>query len=224
MVHSSKSCRLRPQQTRNIVSLERFQVAFKEASSKPPEFQVVLDKKYIKPQKEQVCFLVQLTAIEASTDNSTTVPPSVQNVLNAYEDIFQTPTSLPPVTKEDHLFPIMEGSRPVYLNPHKCPYLQCLEIEKMVREMLDSGIIRYSQSPYASPFILVKRRDNTWRFCMDYKALNAINLKNIFPIPLIEEMMDELHGSRVFSKLDLQSGYHQICVSEQDIHKMAFKT
>ena len=150
--------------------------------------------------------------------------PQVDAVLQEYEDVFQTPVTLPPTRPQDHLIPIMAGSSPVNLNPYKCPYLQRVEIEKMVQEMLTNGIIRHSQSPYSSPVLLVKKRDNTWRFCVDYRALNAITVKNRFPIPLIDEMLDELHGSKVFSKLDLRSGYHQIRVNEQDIHKTAFKT
>ncbi|KAL8092142.1 hypothetical protein AgCh_034436 [Apium graveolens] len=136
----------------------------------------------------------------------------------------ENPTSLPPSRKEDHLISILEGSKPVNLNPYKNPFLQRVEIECMVKEMLDGGIIRHNQSPYVSPVLLVKKWDNTWRFLVYYCVLNAITVKNRFPIPLIEEMLDELYGSTIFSKLDLRSGYHQIRVNEQDIHKTAFKT
>lgn len=173
----------------------------------------------------QACFLVQLSAIEESTpEQEIQAPEDIQKILHEFPTVFQPPKELPPCRPQDHLIPIMEGSAPVNINPYKCPYLQRTKIEKMVQEMLASGIIKHSQSPYASPVLLVKKKDNTWRFCVDYRALNAITVKNRFPIPIIEEMLDQLYGSRVFSKLDLRSGYHQIRVQAKDTHKTAFKT
>jgi hypothetical protein len=146
----------------------------------------------------------------------------VAEVLQGFVDVFKEPTGLPPRRVQDYFLTLQLRAQPVSIKPYRYPFYQKEEIKKIVKELLHTGVIRHSHSPFSSSVLLVRKADGTWRMCMDYRALNKVTIKDKFPISVVDELLDELWGSKIFSKLDLRFGYHQIRVVDEDIPKTAF--
>jgi len=121
-------------------------------------------------------------------------------------------------------FPLIPGAAPVQVRPYRYAPALKSEIEAQIQEMLQNGIIQKSNIPFSSSVILVKKKDNTWRFCVDYRHLNAITVKCKYPVPIIDEFLDELSRAKWFSSLDLRAGFHQIRLKSGEEFETAFQT
>lgn len=150
--------------------------------------------------------------------------PAVSKLLQQYSHLFSEPSSLPPERYCDHHIVLVPGAQPVNTRPYRYAPHQKTEMENQLAEMLRNGTIRPSTSPYASPVLLVRKKDGSWRFCVDYRHLNNITVTNKHPLPIVDELIDELAGAQWFSKLDFRAGYHQIRIAKGDKHKTAFRT
>jgi hypothetical protein len=148
----------------------------------------------------------------------------LDRLLQHHVAIFEEPQGLPPARSYDHRIHVLPGLAPVAVRPYRYPQLQKDELEHQVAGMLAQGIIRPSTSPFSALVLLIRKPDDSWRFGIDYRALNTRTSKDKFPIPVVDELLDELHGTRYFTMLDLRSGYHQVRMFTGDIDKTAFRT
>ena len=149
----------------------------------------------------------------------------LQRLLNKYRKVFQDlPGGLPPDRGVDHTMPLTDSTKTPFKHPYRLSPLEMAEAKSQVIELLKKGFIQPSQSPFGAPILFVKKKDGSLRMCIDYRALNAITLRNRYPLPNISDLLDRFAGAKVFSSLDLASGYHQIKIGKDDVQKSAFTT
>jgi hypothetical protein len=157
---------------------------------------------------------------------SAEIQTAVDKILADYKEIFgdklyQTAEPLPFMPE---LIPIIQDSKPANRPMYRYAPAEIDEIKKQVTAMLEQGIVEHSTSPYGAPVLLVKKPDGSWRFCVDYRALNQITIKNSHPLPRIDDLLDTIQGAKYFSSMDLLQGFYQLPILQSDKEKTAFKT
>ncbi|GKE49289.1 putative nucleotidyltransferase, ribonuclease H, partial [Tanacetum coccineum] len=146
-------------------------------------------------------------------------------VVREFSDVFPEDLSgLPPQRQVEFRIELVAGAAPVARSPYRLAPSEMQELSGQLQELQDKGFIRPSHSPWGAPVLFVKKKDGSFRMCIDYRELNKLTVKNRYPLPRIDDLFDQLQGSRYFSKIDLRSGYHQLRVHEEDIPKTAFRT
>jgi hypothetical protein len=146
-------------------------------------------------------------------------------VVCEYPDVFPDELpEMPPDRDIEFAIELQPGTVPISKRPYRMPPAELAELKKQLQELLDKGFIRPSTSPWGCPALFVKKKDESLRLCVDYHPLNAVTIKNKYPLPRIDVLFDQLVGAKVFSKIDLRSGYHQIKIRASDIPKTAFST
>ena len=150
----------------------------------------------------------------------------LQRIIAEYRDVFpdKLPEGAPPSRSVTISIEVSPGSEPANRTPYRLRPAEQDELEEQVRDLLGQGLIRPSQSPYGAPALFVPKKDGGWRMCIDYHALNRQTVKDRYPLPRIDTLLDRFGQARIFTKLDLASGYHQIAMEESSIHRTAFTT
>jgi hypothetical protein len=174
-----------------------------------------------------------ITVLQLSTHPVTTsslhhlTTPSLEDIPVAHEYLDVFPDDLPgmlPDQDVEFTIELQSGTTPISRQPYKMTPKELVELKVQLNELLDKGFIRPSSSPWGCPALFVKKKDQSLRLCVDYRPLNAITIKNKYPLPHINILFDQLAGAKVFSKVNLRSGYHQIETRLEDFPMTAFST
>ncbi|CAL9006658.1 unnamed protein product [Prunus brigantina] len=146
-------------------------------------------------------------------------------VVQEFPDVFpEDLPGLPPHREIEFIIELVPGTNPISQAPYRMAPAELRELKTQLQELVDKGFIRPSFSPWGAPVLFVKKKDGTMRLCIDYRQLNKVTVRNKYPLPRIDDLFDQLKGAKVFSKIDLRSGYHQLQIREEDVPKTAFRT
>ncbi|GJS13311.1 reverse transcriptase domain-containing protein [Tanacetum coccineum] len=146
-------------------------------------------------------------------------------VVQEFPEVFpEDLPGIPPTRQVEFRIDLVPGAAPVARAPYRLAPSEMKELAEQLQELTDKGFIRPSSSPWGAPVLFVKKKDGSFRMCIDYRELNKLTVKNRYPLPRIDDLFEQLQGSSVYSKIDLRSGYHQLRVREEDIPKTAFRT
>jgi hypothetical protein len=132
-------------------------------------------------------------------------------VVCEYPDVFpEELPGMPPDREIEFVIELAPGTAPIYRKPFRMASTELVELKKQIKELLEKGYVQPSSSPWGSPVLFAKKKDGTLRLCIDYRALNMVTIKNKYPLPRINDLFDQLAEAKVFSKIDLRSGYQQL--------------
>ena len=146
-------------------------------------------------------------------------------IVKEFPDVFTDDISgLPPDREVEFTIDLIPGTELISIPPYRMSPAELRELKAQLEELLSKGFIRSSTSPWGAPVLFVKKKYGSLRLCIDYRQLNRVTIHNQYPLPHIDELFDQFQGSRVYSKIDLRSGYHQLKVRENDVSKTAFRT
>ncbi|GKC79446.1 putative reverse transcriptase domain-containing protein [Tanacetum coccineum] len=170
----------------------------------------------------------QVFLIQMMKEEETKIPerrikdvPVVRDIMEVFpEDL----PGLPPTRQVEFHIELIPGATPVVRAPYRLAPAEMKKLAEQLKELSNKGFIRPSSSPWGAPILFVKKKDGSFRMCIDYRELNKLTVKNHYPLPRIDDLFDQLQGSSIYSKIDLRSGYHQLRVREEDIPKTAFRT
>nr|GEY02254.1 reverse transcriptase [Tanacetum cinerariifolium] len=209
---------------KQVGTVQAYKDLFEALPNKVDQPEAYAIKLFIGGLKDEIRLAVRMFNPNKLFGGNTQTKPQIQTLLKEFTIVFDEPKEPPPNRSYDHTIPLVPNAPPINIRPYRNPPIQKNAVELMVKELLEAGSIMNNQSSFSLPIVMVKKKDRTWRICVDYRQLNKHTIKDKFPISVIRELLDKLSGAKVFSKLDLRSGYHQIRMNAADIYKTTFKT
>ncbi|GKC81789.1 putative reverse transcriptase domain-containing protein [Tanacetum coccineum] len=188
-------------------------------------FDVIIGKDWLAKNHAVIVCDEKIVTVKENKDESKEKRLEDVPTVRDFPEVFpEDLPGLPPIQQVEFQIDLVPGAAPVARAPYRLAPSKMEELSTQLQELSDKGFIRPSSSPWGAPILFVKKKDGSFRMCIDYHELNKLTIKNRYPLPRIDDLFDQLQGSSVYSKIDLRSGYHQLRVCDKDIPKTAFRT